>query len=69
MFSEARPEGFFPDALRLWRQVLFLVRATDEFFDYLADFGCTVDGDLVRFPQPVMDKVLARLARQKRARA
>jgi len=63
--SEAELEKVFQAALRIWRQVPFRIQGTDEFFDYLRKSGCQVDGELVRFPAPVIEKVLARVRTQK----
>jgi len=68
LLGESQLEKVFQDALRVWREVPFRVQGTDEFFDYLLDYGCQVDGELVSFPQAVIDKVLARLAEEKASR-
>ena len=65
LFSEAELEKMLQDALKVWREVPFRVQGTEEFFDYLIDYGCTVDGELVRFPQVVVDKVMGRIAERK----
>ena len=59
--SEAELEKIFQAALRVWRQVPFRIQGTDEFNDYLSRFGCRIDGDLVRFPEAVIEKTLARI--------
>jgi len=53
-------------ALVVLRQTRFRVQGTDEFFDCLTSYGCTVDGELVRFPEPVIDRVMARCAEERR---
>ncbi len=58
-------EYCFNRALTVWKEVPFRVQGTEEFFDYLTAFGCQVDGELVRFPQSVIDRVLARIAEEK----
>lgn len=60
LFDEADLETLLQQALRVLRETPFRVQGMDEFLDYLSDFGCTVDGEMVRFPQVVIDKVLAR---------
>jgi trimethylamine--corrinoid protein Co-methyltransferase len=65
LLSEAQLAGLLQDALVVWRQVPFRVQGTDEFFDLLRAFGCSVDGELVRFPEPVIEKVLAWAAERK----
>jgi len=67
LLTEHQLERLFQHALTVWREVPFRVQGTDEFFGYLSDFGCTVDGELVRFPQPVIDKVLDRVRAGKQA--
>ncbi len=39
----------------------------ESFRQPLRDFGCEIDGDLVRFPKPVRDRVLGRISEQKAA--
>ena len=68
LLSESDLEKLFHDALRVWREVPFRVQGTNEFFDYLSDYGCKIDGELVRFPEPVIDRVLARINAEKRRR-
>ena len=43
----------------------FRVQGTAEFCDYLSDYGCLIEGEWVRFPEAVIDKVLARAAQEK----
>ena len=54
-------------ALRLWAELPLRIQGTEELFDYLTGFGCRVDGEMVHFPQVVRDKVLGRIAEEKRA--
>jgi len=63
--SEAELERVFQAALRVWRQVPFRIQGTDEFFDYLRRFGCELSGEMVRFPEPVIEKTLARIRENK----
>ena len=67
LLDESQLEQVFQQALAVWRDVRFRVQGTDEFFSYLADYGCDICGEDVRFPQPVIDKVLARVREHKRA--
>ena len=69
LLAEEQLERVFHDALRVWREVPFRIQGTDELFDLLTDYGCTVDGELVRFPQAVVDKVLAEIAALKQRNA
>lgn len=66
LLDESQLEKLFRDALRVWREVPFRVQGTEEFFDYLSDYGCEISGELVYFPQPVIDKVLDRVREEKR---
>ena len=67
LFEEAQLEEMLQKALVVLRKTPFRVQGTDEFFDYLTSYGCTVDGELVRFPEPVIDRVMARCAEERRA--
>ena len=62
LLSESQLDKLLQDALKIWKQIPFHIQGTDEFFDYLTDFGCKIDGEYVYFPQPVIDKVLGRIA-------
>ena len=68
LLGERQLERLLHQALRVWREMAFTVQGTDEFYDPLTAYGCRVDGDQVRFPQGVIDKVLERIA-QERQRA
>ncbi len=52
--------------VRILRRVPMTIDGTDEFFDHLRAFGCTIDGDKVWFPDAVIDVVLDRAAQAKR---
>jgi len=65
LFGEEQLEELFQQAVKVWRAMAFRVQGTDEFFDYLSAYGCRVDGERVRFPPPVIDRVLARIAAEK----
>ena len=54
-------------ALRIWEDVPLRAQGTDEFNQALRDFGCDIDGELIRFPAPVREKVLARIAEARQA--
>lgn len=54
-------------ALRILQKVPMTIDGTDEFFGYLRGFGCEIDGKHVSFPQPVIDKLMARIAAQKKS--
>jgi len=66
LLNASELERVLQDALKVWREVPFRVQGTEEFTDLLADFGCRVDGEHVRFPQAVVDSVLARISQEKR---
>ncbi|OGV61972.1 MAG: hypothetical protein A3K18_06505 [Lentisphaerae bacterium RIFOXYA12_64_32] len=67
LFSDAQLEHLLQNALTVLRQTPFRVQGTDEFCDHLRAYGCQVDSEQVRFPQAVIDKVMARCAEAKRA--
>lgn len=52
--------------VRILRRVPMTIDGTDEFFDHLRAFGCTIDGDKVWCPDAVIDVVLDRAAQAKR---
>jgi len=66
LLDESALQRVFDAAVRIWRQVPLRVQGTDEFMDYMRAFGCDVYGELVRFPQPVIDATLDRVREQKR---
>jgi trimethylamine---corrinoid protein Co-methyltransferase len=66
LLDEPTLEDLFQKALRVWKTIPFRVQGTGEFFEYLTDFGCRVEGELVHFDQPVIDKVLDRVREEKR---
>ena len=68
LFNESQLETLFQQSLEVWREVPFRVQGTDEFYELLSDYGCAINGEQVTFPRPVRDKVLARIADEKRAR-
>jgi len=68
LFPESQLQTLLKDALTVWRQSAFRIHGTDEWFDYLRSYGCHVDGELVRFPNVVVDKVMARAGEEKRRR-
>jgi trimethylamine--corrinoid protein Co-methyltransferase len=67
LLSEEQLADLLTDALTVWRRVPFRIQGPDEFFDQLRDFGCSVDGESVRFPEPVIERVLAWAAEHKRS--
>jgi len=54
-------------ALRIWESVPLRAQGTDEFNQLLSDFGCEIQGELVRFPSQVREKVLTRIGEERRA--
>ena len=65
LFEEAQLEEILKGALTVLRRTPFRVQGTDEFLDHLTSYGCEVDGELVRFPQRVIDTVMARCAEER----
>lgn len=66
LFDDADLKRLLENALQVLRKIRFRVQGTDEFFDYLTAYGCEVNGEEVRFPAAVIDKVMARCAEEKR---
>ena len=66
LFDDADLKRLLDNALQVLRKITFRVQGTDEFFDYLTAYGCEIDGQGVRFPAAVIDKVMARCAEDKR---
>jgi trimethylamine--corrinoid protein Co-methyltransferase len=65
LFSDEQLKTILEHALTVLRRTPFRIQGTDEVFDLLRAFGCTVDGERVGFPQAVIDKVLSRCARER----
>lgn len=61
VLTQADLQAIWEAAIRVVRRVPLRCQGTAEFYDYLTDFGCTVEGELVRFPEAVVDKVVARI--------
>ena len=67
VLSEDELENIWEAALHVWARVPGRAPGRESFKQPLRDFGCEIDGDLVRFPQPVRDRVLGRISEQKAA--
>ena len=67
LFSDEQLKTVLGHALTVLGQTPFRIQGTDEVFDLLRAFGCTVAGELVRFPPTVIEKVLARCESDRRA--
>jgi len=52
-------------SLRILKGTPFRIQGTPEFMDYLAAFGCRIEGERVWFTGDVIDKTLARIRRRK----
>jgi len=52
-------------AIRVARRVPLRCHGTAEFCECLRAFGCEIDGELVRFPAAVVDKVVGAIAEQR----
>ncbi len=60
LFDEGQLERILEKALQVFAKATFRVQSTDEFADLLRAYGCRVDGESVRFPAAVVDRVMAR---------
>jgi trimethylamine--corrinoid protein Co-methyltransferase len=67
LFDDATLQRLLDQALVVLREVPFRIQGTDEFFHLITAFGCRVDGERVRFPQSVIDRVLDRCAQSRQA--
>jgi trimethylamine---corrinoid protein Co-methyltransferase len=67
LFSDEELARVLDRALTVLRQTPFRVQGTDEVFDLLRAFGCTVNGESVGFPPAAIDRILARCADERRA--
>lgn len=65
--SDEQLESILGKALTVLRQTPFRIQGTEEVFDLLRTFGCTIEGELVRFPPAVIDRVMARCASDRQA--
>jgi len=65
LFDAPQLDRLLERALEVWRRVPFRVQGPDEFYDYLAAYGCRVDGEQVWFPPAVIERTLARIAAEK----
>jgi trimethylamine--corrinoid protein Co-methyltransferase len=60
LLDDAQLQRILEKALQVLGKTAFRVQATDEFADLLRAYGCRVEGEEVRFPATVIDKVMAR---------
>jgi len=51
-------QEIYDAAIRVVKRVPLRCQGTDEFSAYLRDFGCEISGENVRFPSPVVDRVV-----------
>ena len=68
VLSESELEQVWRAAQRIWAAVPLRVQGPDEFYDYLSDFGCIIDGERVTFPESVRDTVLAEIEKMRTER-
>ncbi len=61
LLAEAELEQVFQAATKIWREVPLRIQGVEMLADYLSEYGCRVDGERVFFPEPVVEKVLARI--------
>lgn len=54
-------QSIYDAAIRVVKRVPLRCQASEEFYDYLSDFGCEVEGELIRFPGPVVDRVVGQI--------
>ena len=64
--DESDVRAIVGSALRILRRVPMTIDGTDEFYGYLRDFGCEINGKKVSFPDAVIDRTMARIAQVKK---
>ena len=68
VLNEDELEQIWQAARSVWARVPVRIQGTEEFCDYLSSFGCHIDGELVSFPEPVREKVLAAIELRRKER-
>ena len=58
VLTDADMQSIYDAAVRVVKRVPLRCQGTDEFCAHLSDFGCRIDGELVRFPGPLVDRVV-----------
>ena len=61
VFDRGDLERMVEHALTVLERTPFRVQGTDEFYDEVRAFGCTVEGEMVGFPKRVIDEVMGRI--------
>lgn len=69
LLDDTQLERILGKALQVLSRAVFRVQATDEFADLLRAYGCQLDGESVRFPSAVIDKVMARCEAERKQAA
>jgi len=62
VLTDGEMEQIWQTALRVWGQLALRAQGTEELNEALLDFGYQVNGEQIRFPKAVQEKVRARLA-------
>ena len=65
VLTEQDMQKIYDAAIRVVRRVPLTCHATDEFYRYLREFGCEIDGDQVTFPAAVVDEAVTRIEAQR----
>ena len=66
VLSDDEMEQIYQAGLRVWARVPMRAQGPEAFMQAARDFGCTVDGDRISFPEPVRDRVLAAIEERRR---
>lgn len=67
VLADAELRAIVEAAVRVVRRVPLRCQADDAFYAYLSDYGCRVDGELVWFPETVIERALGRIEAQRGA--
>lgn len=68
VLTDGEMDQIWRAALRVWAEVPLRAQGNDEFMQALRDFGCDLDGELIRFPSAVRDTVLACIEQSRSSR-
>ncbi len=67
VLTDDEMEQVWQAAWRVFARVPMRIQGTEEFMQALRDFGCDIDGERVRFPEPVRDALMARVEQSRAA--
>ncbi len=68
ILSEAEMDQIWNAALQVWPKVPLRASGNEEFTQAVSDFGCRIEGNHIWLPEPVREKVLDRIAKERARR-